>query len=76
VQKLGLRKKSKLIKYNNKMNYTLDKNVKIPEKQKKKYSVIILNINSMFNNSPRKRLLNFYTVIKQKMDEHPPEELS
>jgi hypothetical protein len=37
---------------------------KIPEK-KKRYSVIILNINSTLNNSPRKRLLNFYSTFRR-----------
>lgn len=50
------------------MSTVIDKNGKIMEKQKKRYSVIILSINSTFINSPRKKLLNFYSTIRQVTD--------
>lgn len=51
------------------MSTVIDKNGKILEKQKRKYSVITLNINSVQTSSPRKRLLNFYSTIRQNIDE-------
>jgi len=55
------------------MSTVIDKKGKILEKQKKRYSVIILSINSTFTNSPRKRLLNFYSTIRQVTDGTNPE---
>jgi hypothetical protein len=58
------------------MSAVIDKNGKILEQQKKRYSVIILTINSIFSNSPKKRLLNFYSPIRHKMDGNCPNELA
>lgn len=55
------------------MNTTIDKNGKILVRQKKRYSVIILNINSTYTHTPRKRLLNFYSTLWQITDEHRPD---
>lgn len=51
------------------MSTVIDKNGKILERQKRNYSVIILNINSVLTSTPRKRLLIFYSTIHQKINE-------
>lgn len=58
------------------MSTIIDKNGKMLEKQKKRYSVITLSINSTFTDTPRKRMLNFYSTIRQKTDGTHPNELA
>lgn len=51
------------------MSTVIDKNGQFREKQRRKYSVITLNINSVLTSSPRKRLLNFYSTIRHNINE-------